>query len=70
MSQFSLAVPQAVWFALWDNAATLNGTPYLTTGVWPVATRSKQYAGNRVVKVGGTSLNIDADLVAGPVARG
>ena len=37
--------------------------------VWPVASRSKQYAGNRVVKVGGISLNIDADWVAGAVAR-
>ena len=65
-----MAVPQAVWFALWDNARNLTGTPYLTPSVWPVATRSKQYAGNQVVEVGGISLSIDADLVAGPVVRG
>jgi hypothetical protein len=65
-----LAVPRAVWFALWDNkAGNLTGAPYMTSAVWPVAARSKQYAGNRVVKVGGISLAIDADQVAGPVVR-
>ena len=44
--------------------------PYMTSAVWPVASRSKQYAGNRTVKVGGISLNIDADWVASAVARG
>jgi hypothetical protein len=47
----------------------MTGAPYMTSAVWPVASRSKQYAGNRVVKVGGISLNIDADWVAGAVAR-
>jgi hypothetical protein len=46
-----------------------RGAPYLTSAVWPVASRSKQYAGNRVVKVGGIALNIDADRVASAVAR-
>jgi len=66
----SLAEPQAIWFALWDNANNLTGTPYMSTAVWPVANRSKQYAGNRVVSVGGISLDIDGDWVASAVARG
>ena len=49
----SLAEPQAIWFALWDNGNSMTGSPYMTSAVWPVASRSKQYAGNRVVKVGG-----------------
>jgi Domain of unknown function (DUF1906) len=65
----SLAEPQAIWFALWDNGKSMTGAPYMTSAVWPVASRSKQYAGNRVVKVGGISLNIDADWVASAVAR-
>jgi hypothetical protein len=65
----SLAEPQAVWFALWDNGKSMTGAPYMTSAVWPVDGRSKQYAGNRVVKVGGIALNIDADWVAGAVAR-
>ena len=47
----------------------MTGAPYMTSAVWPVASRSKQYAGNRMVKVGGISLNIDADWVASAVAR-
>ena len=66
----SLAEPQAIWFALWDNVNNLTGAPYMTSAVWPVASRSKQYAGNRTVTVGGISLNIDADWVASRVAHG
>jgi hypothetical protein len=42
----------------------------MSSVVWPAASRSKQYAGNRTVTVGGISLSIDADLVASAVARG
>lgn len=65
-----LAKPQAIWFALWDNAVNLTGSPYMTPAVWSPSARSKQYAGPRVVTVGGVSLNIDSDLVNSPVARG
>ena len=65
-----LTEPQAIWFALWDNVVNLTGSPYLTPAVWSPAARSKQYAGPRVVKVGGISLNIDSDLVNSPVAHG
>jgi hypothetical protein len=65
----ALAKPQAIWFALWDNVVNLTGSPYLTSAVWPANARSKQYAGPRVVKVGGISLNVDSDLVNGPVAH-
>jgi len=65
-----LARPQAIWFALWDNAVNLTGSPYMTPAVWSASARAKQYAGPRVVTVGGISMNIDSDLVNGPVARG
>jgi hypothetical protein len=65
----ALAKPQAIWFALWDNAANLTGSPYLSTAVWSYSARSKQYAGPRVVTVGGISMNIDSDLVNSAVAR-
>ncbi len=64
-----LAEPKAVWIALWDNAADLDGTPYVTSATWPNASRSKQYQGNKTVKVGGISLQIDADMVASPVVH-
>jgi Domain of unknown function (DUF1906) len=65
-----LAEPQAIWFALWDNAVNLTGSPYMNSAVWSAAARSKQFAGPHVVKIGGFSLNIDSDLVNSPVARG
>jgi hypothetical protein len=65
-----MAKPKAVWFALWDNKANLTGTGYLTSAVWPLASRSKQYQGNKMVKVGGISLDIDVDLVGSAVVPG
>lgn len=41
----------------------------MTSAVWPNASRAKQYQGNKTVTVGGISLQIDADMVAGPVVR-
>jgi hypothetical protein len=66
----ALAEPQAIWFALWDNAVNLTGSPYMSAAVWSPSARSKQYAGPRVVTVGGISLNIDSDLVNSAVAHG
>jgi len=57
--------PQAVWFAMWDGQRTLSDGSL----VWPTAERSKQYQGPQNVTLGGTTLNIDSDLVAGPLAR-
>jgi hypothetical protein len=36
-----------------NNAADLDGTPYVTSAVWPNASRAEQYQGNKTVKVGG-----------------
>jgi hypothetical protein len=70
VANHALAEPQAIWFALWDNALNLTGSPYMSTAVWPTASRSKQYAGAKVVTVGGYSIDIDSDLVDSAVARG
>jgi Domain of unknown function (DUF1906) len=64
-----LAKPQAIWIALWDNRKNVNAPAYLPRSLWPPDERSKQYAGPRWVKVGGIKLNIDVDLVDGPVVR-
>jgi hypothetical protein len=57
--------PDAVWIALWDNNATLSD------GIlqWPLTKRNKQYTGNANVTLGGFTLNLDKDIVGGPVAR-
>ncbi len=57
--------PDAIWIALWDGRATLaDGTLD-----WPIGDRAKQYAGNLHGTVGGITLSIDQDVVAGPLAR-
>jgi hypothetical protein len=56
--------PQAVWVAWWDGRRTLADAG-LTA--WPPDARDKQYLGPRNVTIGGFTLNIDTDLVAGPV---
>ena len=57
--------PDAIWIALWDGKATLDD------GIldWPIGDREKQYAGNLHGTVGGITLDIDQDVVAGPMAR-
>jgi hypothetical protein len=57
--------PAALWIALWDGIASLNGDRL----AWPLTERSKQYSGNATVRVGGIRLNIDKDIVGGPLAR-
>ena len=64
-----LAKPQAVWIALWDNRKNVNAPGYLPPSLWPSGDRSKQYSGPHWVKVGGIKLNIDFDMVDGPVVR-
>ena len=57
--------PDAIWIALWDGKATLDDG----TLDWPIGDREKQYAGNLYGTVGGITLSIDRDVVAGPMAR-
>jgi hypothetical protein len=57
--------PDAIWIALWNGVASLKDG----TLTWPMDDRSKQYAGNVNATIGGVTLNIDRDLVGGPLAR-
>ena len=57
--------PDAIWIADWDNKATLNDG----TLTWPTSDRAKQYTGNVNMTISGVTLNIDKDIVGGPLAR-
>jgi hypothetical protein len=57
--------PDALWIALWDNNPTLSDGSLN----WALDERSKQYWGNTTGTVGGITLNIDNDIVGGPLAR-
>lgn len=63
----TVAKPDSMWFALWNNKANLVGTPYLLSSWWNPHRRIKQYKGGHEVKVGGVKLDIDSDWVQGPV---
>jgi hypothetical protein len=56
--------PDAIWVALWDGVPSLGADQL----AWPLTERSKQYSGNVNVSVGGIRLNIDEDVVDGPMA--
>ncbi|HET6969310.1 MAG TPA: glycoside hydrolase domain-containing protein, partial [Ornithinibacter sp.] len=64
----SLARPDAVWMARWDNVATLTGWPTAADTRWAEWQRAKQYRGDHVETWGGVSLTIDSDIIKGPVA--
>jgi hypothetical protein len=57
--------PQAVWYALWDGQGRLSAGNL----VWPQDKRAKQFQGPHNSTIGGYTLNIDSDIVDGPVAR-
>jgi hypothetical protein len=64
-----LAKPDSMWFALWDGQSNVIGTPYLDVSWWPGYHRIKQYLGGHNRRVNGFTVNIDSDLVRGPVYR-
>ena len=64
----TLARPDAVWMARWDNVATLTGWPTAANTRWAEWQRAKQYRGDHVETWGGVSLAIDSDIIKGPVA--
>ncbi|WP_235498890.1 glycoside hydrolase domain-containing protein [Knoellia sp. Soil729] len=64
----SLARPDAVWMARWDNVATVTGWPTAGNTLWAEWQRAKQYRGDHVETWGGVSMNVDSDIIKGPVA--
>jgi hypothetical protein len=64
-----VAEPDSIWFALWDGNANLNGAPYVAPGWWVGFQRLKQYLGAHNRTVNGFTVNIDSDIIRGPVYR-
>ena len=56
--------PQAIWYALWDGRGNLGGNL-----AWPKDSQAKQFQGPHNSTIGGYTLDIDTDIVDGPVAR-
>jgi uncharacterized protein YraI len=62
------ARPDAVWMARWDGKASLTGWPTAPDSHWSVWQRAKQYRGDHNETWGGVTINIDSDVLKGPVA--
>jgi hypothetical protein len=61
----------AVWIAAWNNTPNLTGftgTCALSDSLWPFHQRIHQYVGGHNETYGGVTMNIDNDVVDGPVA--
>jgi hypothetical protein len=63
--QPGFTAPDAIWFARWDGTASLDDGAL----AWPVTDRAKQYLGNVRQTIGGVTLDVDKDVVGGPLAR-
>lgn len=64
----TLARPDAVWMARWDLNATTTNWPTAGNTLWAEWQRAKQYQGDHNETWGGVTLNIDSDIIRGPVA--
>lgn len=62
-------LPEAVWFARWQEEADLWGEPVLAQDAWAPDGRVHQYTGNVTETHGDSTLTIDRNLVSAPVAR-
>ena len=54
--------------ARWDNVATTVNWPTAGNALWAEWQRAKQYRGDHDETWGGVTLNIDSDLMRGPIA--
>jgi hypothetical protein len=59
--------PDAVWIANWNGKQSVFGDPYVADTYWPNHQRIHQYQGGHIETYGGVRLNIDGNVVDGPV---
>jgi hypothetical protein len=64
----SLARPDALWIARWDEVSSLTGWAGIPNAQWPNHQRGKQYRGDHNETHGGVTINIDSDRFDAPVA--
>ncbi len=60
----------ALWIAAWNDTQNIYGFPGLPDTVWSGHQRMHQYSGGHNETYGGVTLNIDANVVDGPLYPG
>lgn len=63
-----LARPDAIWMARWDGVPSTTNWATASNRLWAQWQRAKQYRGDHNETWGGVTLNIDSDVMRGPVA--
>lgn len=59
----TLAIPDVIWTARWDNKNTIWNERYVSDDKWAVHQRVKQYRGPHTESWGGKRINIDSNVV-------
>jgi hypothetical protein len=57
-------MPDALWFARWNNVADVDSEPYVPNTLWQ-SRRIHQYAGDHNETHGGVTINIDSNYLKG-----
>jgi Domain of unknown function (DUF1906) len=64
------AMPDAAWIANWNGVESVFGDPYVSDTLWANHQRVHQYKGGHKETWGGVTINIDSNVVDGPVVGG
>jgi len=63
-------LPDAGWIANWNGVESVFGDPYVSDSVWSNHQRVHQYKGGHKETWAGATINIDSNVVDGPVIGG
>ncbi len=63
-------LPDAGWIANWNGVESVFGDPYVSDAVWSNHQRVHQYKGGHKETWAGVTINIDSNVVDGPVVGG
>ena len=63
-----IARPDAIWIARWNGISSVFNEPTVPNTYWDTHQRLKQYRGPHTETWGGRTLEIDSDVVDGPLA--
>ena len=63
-------LPDAGWIANWNGVESVFGDPYVSDSVWANHQRVHQYKGGHKETWAGATINIDSNVVDGPVVGG
>jgi len=70
VASLGVGLPDAGWIANWNGVENVFGDPYVSDRVWANHQRVHQYKGGHKETWAGATINIDSNIVDGPVVGG